>query len=288
MKLEIEIFRIICAFGIVWYHSWINVGHEIGYGGLFFFIIVSSYFTCISNGKYSILERAKRIMLPCYIWLVIYWLISSMTDSDLFNKEYSFFKLIFAANVSHLWFLPFIFFAQVAIDNSRMILTKKNSYIIIGICAAVIICGYPVFSYYINSYTFGQYVRATPAVLIGVFLFLFNNNKYWYLLMAGIVASIIVLAVIDQPVFGIPYLFGIAPCYFLIKRSICDKNNWFVQISSATFGIYLVHPIALRVVVQSNITGVWLPIIAFFLSLVFVLLVKRIIHADIQKYLGFC
>ena len=268
MKLEIAIFRLISAFGIVWFHSEISRAKEIAYGGLIFFIIISVNFAVISERPHGIFERAQRLLVPCCVWAIFYGAINIIFTGRLFPEGYSLFSSILSTPAIHLWFLPFIFFVLIVIDGIRPTLRNELINSLVGVSAIILILLSPIWREFNYIRPLGQYAQALPAVLIGIFLSPYNKSKAWILLLLGILATLIYMAAKQQPGIGIAYLAGTIPCYFLFSsREITKHKSYILFASSASLGVYLVHPFFLKVFRNLGIEGSWLAITAFILSL---------------------
>jgi len=198
MKLEIEIFRILSAFGIVWFHSGVDIGREIAYGALIFFVIVSIYFATISKRNHSISERIKRLLVPYLFWSLFYGAILLLTEGYLFPKDYNLFSKIFASPSIHLWFLPFIFISLIVIDYFKSALSKEWVVTTIGSVAIFSILLAPIWREFDYLIPLGQYAHAFPAVLIGIFFGLMKKTRISIILAAGILVSIIIMVFLKE------------------------------------------------------------------------------------------
>lgn len=285
MNIKIELFRAISAFGIVWYHSGIKTGKEIAYSGLIFFTVVSVYFATKSTRSHSLFERVKRLIIPCLIWSVFYGVIEYLIHGNIYPKGYNIFSVVLATPSIHLWFLPFIFFCLVFIDRFYAAIQKEWVSTLLGIGAFLLIALSPFWRELRYIPPLGQYAHAMPAVFIGMFLGRYNEVSIRRTLLTGIVLSILIMVLKQQPGIGIPYLFGLVPCYFLIKGSVTNNTNkYIIHISSATLGIYLIHPFILIVLTHLGMGGYWLPMAAFLLSLFSILVFKAYFPKKIVKF----
>jgi len=288
MKLEIEIFRIISAFGIVWFHSNVEAGREIAYGGLIFFIVVSAYFATISTRFHSLFERVERLLIPCFLWAIFYGVINLVTKGYVFPDKYILLSIFLATPSIHLWFLPFIFFSLIAIDKFRQLVFKEWGATLIGISAILSISLAPIWLEFDYIPPLGQYAHAIPAVLIGVFFGIIDKAKVKMLLITGIILSVLIMVFKQQSGIGIPYLVGLIPCYFFFFNShvINNKGSLLLKISSATLGVYLIHIFVLMVLRKLGIVGFSLPLFAFILSLLAIIFLKTFVPKKIVKYVA--
>lgn len=287
MKSEIEIFRILGALGIVWFHSGVNIGRNIAYGGLIFFVIVSVYFATISTRYHSILERIKRLLIPYILWSVFYGVIFFIKKGHVFPIGYTLFSKVLASPSIHLWYLPFIFISLIVIDYFKGALLKEWVATLLGLAAIFSITLSPIWRELDFAPPLGQYAHAFPAVLIGVFLGVMKKARIAKLLIIAILASIVIMVFLKEPGIGVPYLVGFIPCYFLFNgHTEKGKDTILLKISSATFGVYLIHIFALKVFQKFGIDGYMLPLLAFLLSLLMVVIFNKYAHKKIVKYIA--
>jgi hypothetical protein len=287
MKTEIELFRIISIFGIVWFHTGIALGRDVAYGGLIFFIIISVYFATKSNHKHGVIRRAERLIIPCVVWSIFYGTISFVKAGHIFPENYSYFSMIFATPSIHLWFLPFIFLILLAIDNLRFLLSREWFGMLVGISALLTITLAPIWREFSYVPPLGQYAHAMPAVLIGIFLGVYENIRFKLrsTIMVGIVLSILFMVYQNQSGIGIPYAVGLIPCVFLFYENVLIKSSQFILwLASATFGVYLSHVFVLLVMSYIGITGYMLPIITFILAILAILIVRFYVPKNLVKY----
>lgn len=286
MKLEIEIFRILSMFGIVWFHSpGIHIGRDIAYGGLIFFVVVSVYFATISMRQHRIFERIERLLIPYLLWAVFYAVIFFLTKGHIFPQNYTLFSMVLASPTIHLWFLPFIFLTLVIIDYIRPILSKEWFATMVGVSAILLIFLAPIWRDINYISPLGQYAHAFPAILVGIFLGVMDKVRMKRVILAGILVSIAVMIYKQQSGVGITYLVGFIPCYFLFKgQTISHKNALLLKISAATFGVYLSHIFVLMILSKIGFVGLPLPIFAFLLSLLAVMIFKAFAPKFLVKY----
>lgn len=286
MKSEIEIFRIISAFGIVWFHSGIEYGRDIAYGGLIFFIIISVYFSITSTRVHTFTERAQRLILPYIIWQVFYGVVKIATKGAAFLHDSSMLSVFFVGAALHLWFLPFIFFVLIAIDKLHFLLLKKAWLAtLIGILAMLSILFSPLWRGFDYPLPLGQYMHAMPAVFIGIFLGACTEFKIKLALMIGIILSMLLMVFTKQPGIGVPYLTGFIPCCFLFTGYLKTNQKPLLQyVAAATFGVYLLHPFALKIMKYVGVVGFFLPTGAFFLSFLAILIFRTHMPKNIVKY----
>jgi len=286
MRLDIEVLRIISAFGIVWFHSGIGIGHEIAYGGLITFLILSTYFAMISD-KGGVLSRVSRLLVPCLIWSAIYAAFGFLRGVDNFPQNINLVSKILTTPSIHLWFLPFVFVLTFSIDTLKKHITKNTIGIFSALISSFLILTAPIWREFSFVSPFGQWAHALPAALMGMFLGGAdkNNRGLFNMLLLIVSLSIVFVTILDVKDFGLTYLAGFAPCLIILSPASLLKNNKVIlTISSATYGIYLLHVLALFILRHIGLVGFLLPITTFAVSLFFIILTKMVLPKPILKY----
>lgn len=278
-RRDIELLRIVSAFGIVWFHSQ-SIGHEVSYGSLIFFLLLSTYLAglCTQPPADFVGRRAKRLLLPWGWWFLIYGLVNLWGGRPLIPPNDEILLSILAGPSIHLWYLPFMFGCLIIFDVLRMLI--RISWLAYGSVALAIVLLLTTSFWRLNALQMGapvaQYAQALPAVLIGVFFSRFDA-------LHGLAKWVIVLLIFSAAAYavsaegvGIPYLVGISAGLFLIvPQNILTSIKIPSSVSQCMLGVYLVHPIILGVAAKMSFTSqVWAAVFAFTLSTALVFLVR--------------
>lgn len=288
MRTDIELFRIISAFGVVWFHAGLDAWRSVAYGGLVYFVIIACYFATKSQHKQNIYSRVERLCVPYLIWFAFYAILHYTVNKPVIPDHYSILSFILSSPSIHLWFLPFIFFALSAIGSmSKDIRYKKITSVFSGSCAAIFILSSPYWRELKLSVPLPQYFHAIPCVFIGVFLA--SCDTISRTIKASIITILLttmsLMSYIGEQGLGVTYLIGFIPCLLLLRdTSVLNKQNYIISIANTTFGIYLFHIFWLMLLRHFGITGIILPISAFLLSLIFVWPVKMYFPNRWTKY----
>lgn len=278
MKSEIEVFRILCMFGIVWFHSGVEVCRVVGHGGVFFFVIISVYFAATSRRRHSLAERTERLLLPCLVWSLFYGIISYVRRGHFFPEGYTLPSMLLATPSIHLWFLPFLFIVLTGIEYGRTILQSRAVALLAGVGAIVSLLFAPAWQEVRLADPFVQYLYSVPAILIGIFFSCFGllNISLSRLITTAIVVSLLILTVVCHSEVGVLYLVGVLPCVFLFRSNmILGDSRLLLLISSSVYGIYLSHPFWQMVLRYVGVTSYILPLATFILSMSSILLLRR-------------
>lgn len=225
---NVEIVRILAAFGIVWFHSgapWAAVG----YSGLITFTALATYFASAGSAK-----LARRILVPWLFWTVFYLGWRFAADGDPFIEGLSPVTSIFYG--AHLWFLPFIFAVNLAVGS----IASRHLPLACALVALLMLATVPWWREWQLSLgpPFGQFVHALPAAMIGVAL----RTR------AGIAVAVLALAVgFYWQAGGVSYPYAIGGG-LAVAAVLLPRLRWNVEsVSSCMFGVYLVHIAALGV-----------------------------------------
>lgn len=287
VRTDIELLRVVSAFGIVWFHSGFDCGRDIAYAGLVYFLVVAAYFAIKSNKGHSLYQRSSRLLIPCLAWSTVYGLFKVGLDWPIFKNDASLVSMILSTPSIHLWFLPFLFFCLIVIDN-----VKRTLSINIIACASAFLASTLLLT---ASYwrevsflsPFAQYAHALPAVMIGVFLGCYDELSVGFrnALLAVLCVSVTIVSFMNLNGVSITYFVGfIASLPLLLNKSFISENKAILMLSSLTFGIYLVHVLVLYVLQYLHVQGIALPITAFVVSASSVYLSIKILPKPILRF----
>lgn len=291
MRADIELFRIIAAFGVVWFHTGLDVWRSVAYGGLIYFIILTSYFATISRHQYVFFGRVKRIIFPYLFWFVFYFLLFFLANKSINPKDHTWLGYIVSSPSIHLWFLPFVFFVLCVIDGIKKLMKNNHKHIYCvssAIFAVILIVTSPIWRTYTLPSPLAQYAHVAAAVFIGIFLsFSHSAPKYIVLtLIVILISSMLWMEYLNQSAMGISYLVGFIPCLLLLAREyFFAKKSWVIFVGSMSFGVYLVHMFWVMILRYYDVTGVLLPITSFLLSILCVWMMKRYLPQKLIKYI---
>lgn len=288
MRYDVELLRIIAAFGIVWFHSGYSLGREIAYSGLVVFLVFSAYFATKSASKYSIAQRASRLLLPCLIWSVIYGGLKYLNGSSIFPDHSGFLRALLITPSIHLWYLPFIFFCVVLIDWGKLVLSHNAMAILAVLSSALLLLSSSVWREFDVASPLAQYLHALPAIFWGIFLgqnHLLADKLRLALIIPFFIVLLIVFAMGISGV-SVTYSLGILlTSILLMNKSYITEHAFIAELSKLTLGIYLSHVALLFAFRQLGLTNALLPIVSFFVSALLVFLGYKFLPPKLAKYL---
>lgn len=245
-RQEVELLRIVSAFGIVWYHNIAIPGQDIGYAGLIVFTILSMYFAARGDARpRSVAQRARALLVPWLAWFVFFGCCNLLKREPFLPLEHGLLSAVLLGTSVHLWYLPFIFFVIVLFDRIKLLLSQQLlAYASIALALGLLLsCSWwrgPSLAFH---YPYAQYMHAAPAVFIGVFLA--NCRALSRNAQALLVAALLLtIAWYAMPMRGIgtPYLLGVSAAAATLlpnwRWAAALNVNW---LSECTLGIYLSH-----------------------------------------------
>ncbi|MDB6171070.1 MAG: putative acyltransferase [Chthoniobacteraceae bacterium] len=279
-RQDIEALRIASAFAIVWYHSGIS-GHEVSYGGLIVFLILSVYLAGHSARPINlrIFQRAQRLLIPWVIWFVVYGVFNVIKHKPIISLGNGALAGVLAGSSIHLWYMPYIFVWLILFDFSRTKLPDSLISWVSGILAAVMLSLTVVWRAELVhlGYPFTQYLHGLAGIFLGSFFAGWNalHRKARMLLLTIIVLSAV--SAIPYEGVGIPYLIGIAAGCILVFKPFDKAININLDlISQCTLGVYFVHVLLLAFIRKFGVDhNTLLPVAGFILSVAIVFLMRR-------------
>jgi hypothetical protein len=288
VRSDLELLKIISAFGIVWFHSGYDFGRDVAYAGLIVFLVLSAYFASKSTKDHSIRERVTRLLIPCALWSVLYASLDLVRGQAIFPSDYSVFSKILSTPSIHLWYLPFVFLWVVIIDRIKS-LNPRAVAIAAATMASVLLVSAPIWRQWAYSSPLGQYMHATPAVLIGIFLALYTHLSVVqkHSVLGLVILSTAVSLILNISGVSSTYALGVCATLILLKdQDILPKSSVIIGLSKLTFGIFLLHPLILFVLRHIGISSLLLPIMTFFISALCIYVMFKITPKYISQYIA--
>ena len=248
----IELFRVVAACGIVWFHMELVPCRNVGLAGLIFFLTIGVIFQKqaaerVSSQRYF-LKRALRLLLPWIVWFVIYGLLNCVTGKSLFPHSSGFVEDLLTGPWIGLWFLPFSFACACVVFAAVKCFCIGSPFVNFFIClilsllflVLVVICR--VSTPFVAPWA--QYLQAVPSIPIG-FAFAFalaclpNSFRMLVILQGGILLTCGGLYLMD-PGLAVSYSLGtvlVAVSFGFQRKLRCPIRD----VSSLCMGVYLIH-----------------------------------------------
>lgn len=276
----VEVLRLLSAFLIVWFHSGISWGKELSYSGLIVFVLLTTYYSTISNKiGLRIYSRSLRFLVPWMFWSVTYGFGEVFLGNSFFRFNDNLFEQLLVGNYFHLWYLPFIYFILIILD----VLRGLGNYRLIAGFVYLVSLMYFIFAEYWRPFSLGltlplpQYFQAIGAVFIGFYWGVFSRGGYGLWQMTGILILLcVILLHVNINGVGIPYAVGVVLVIAALIMRVEFKNIKKLKVlSDCAFGIYLIHPVFLHIVGSLRFDSVFVPILAFILSFLFIYFLRH-------------
>lgn len=252
-RQDIEILRILSAFGIVWFHAGRDT-YGVGYGGLVVFLVLSSFFAASPHSsqhpwKARLLHRARRFLVPWAFWMVVFGIRNEFfIDRYFIETDRGVVNGILAGSNIHLWYLPYAFAVAVLLDEIAPRVDRMSLSWLAAAGAIALLVTSPLWRPWAESHGYPtvQYVHAVPAVLVGVFLAgapRLGRSWTWTLLACILAAAGYAMWKNVEGV-GSTYLAGTLVVSVVLLWRLPLPSRWRVDVvSGCAFGIYLCHPL---------------------------------------------
>ena len=289
MRNDLELLRIISAFGIVWFHSGNNLGREVSYSGLMFFAIVSAYLAVISQRSQPAKKRFARLMIPCLIWSVLYGLLNYLGRGNICWESYRLFSCVLATPSTHLWYLPYMCALLILIEQLKQIFSQQHIGFVAGFIGILLMLLAPYWRMIELIPPLDSYLRVLPAVLAGIFLGCYYQMKakLRIVTLLGLVFSIVLMSFVLPNGVGIPYLLGILPSLVVLKSDLLKEDRFNIyRLSSLMFGVYLIHFFFMLIFWKIGFDNYSLSLVVFLLSVISIYILQKILPKRIYKYIA--
>lgn len=236
----IELLRFVGAGAVVWFHLHLP-GSWAAFAALHLFVILAVYF-----GAGRPLERhLRRLMLPWLFWSLVYGaakLAQAQVMGTSLADEFAPWMVLTGLSV-HLWFLPFTF-VVVALNTRLHPLPVWAPPLLMGVALVVMRLGpYPT--------PVAQWVHVLPAAVLGL----------WMATRAGPLIPLAVTATLAAALWVAGFGKGIeqtaiAAALCLIVFLVPLRSNPVTSaLASLSFGVYLVHPLVVALLMAVGIGG---------------------------------
>lgn len=279
-RQDIEILRILSAFGIVFFHA---NGSNVAYAALIIFAILSMFLSGTEKKKVTVelvSKRFKRLIIPWVVWFVIYGLINLVRQKEFFPVGSGVVSGILAGSSIHLWYMPFIFGCILLFDVIKNNFSRIFISIASPLLAAIILFFTPIWreaSIELGA-PLAQYAHAMAAIFIGIsFSYIGSQNKYISTFLLFLIISSAIIALPFSGV-GLTYLIAILCSLLLITKlgERCQKID-FYPLSQCMLGVYFIHIAIMRLVGKFFLgQGILIPIVTFITSTIFVFFARKL------------
>lgn len=248
---NIEMLRIVAAFGVVAFHAGVNPVN-VYYAGLVVFLALSPMFEMGANfqRRRSAGQLAQTFLLPFAFWFPVYGLVNVAKHKP-FLLEYTPLGVLAGTSI-HLWFLPFMFLVLLGLNQLKHDRIRRPLAVVAMLATLLLVLTSPAWGHQPNLVRapLGQWLHALVAVFIGAGLGLSKNSVPMRLFIIGVGAiSLALLWCQNDPLYSpLAYTVGFAALLVALATPPRWTRHWDVGlISGCMMGVYLMHPIALTV-----------------------------------------
>lgn len=290
-NLNVEILRIIAAFGIVAYHTSVPA-KEIPYAGLIVFLALSPLVDAKFNWSKMrpVSNLAKVLLLPWIFWLIVYAIANVAFQKPPLPGGISFASVLYGSS-PHLWFLPFIFATLGLIGLVKQVCSAEQVFwlAVFGAVAMLTTSAvwWPQAIHLVPPYS--QWSHAGAAVFAGLALGLYRpSSKFAW---GGITAIGFAVAVCaSYQLIGMSLTYPIGLVAVAIALFAPDRFTAHEQairaVSQCMFGVYLVHILAIAVVNKLMPVNNYVVALAIFAACFFGVFAVRKILPQTKLVLG--
>jgi len=273
-RQDIELLRIVSAFGIVWFHSQAP-GGAVAYAGLVVFLVLSTYLSHRTGDAptlASIGYRARRLLVPWLIWFLAYGAMNVARGDAFLDTREGWVAGLMSGTSIHLWYLPFVFLCLNGVDLLDAHVGPRAAAWIFGLSALALTAAGPIWrpTTLAMAYPVLQWADGLAPLAVGIFLQnspALSRSSRRVLLLAIIGSA---LAVSRFNTIGVSYALGFAACA-AIASGRAARWTWrgLQPVADLTFGIYLCHVLVFAGLLRySDIPHAAMPFVIFAISAV--------------------
>jgi fucose 4-O-acetylase-like acetyltransferase len=252
----VELFRVLAACGIIWFHLETAPGRCVGLAGLIFFLTVGVIFQQHSAQRYSGAEffrkRSARLLIPWVAWYLIYGLLNGMTGKSLFPFSSGWVADVLTGPWIGLWYLPFSFLSACIVYGGVRLWGRMRPRVqfvgtlILSILALVLVSQVRVSIPLVAPWA--QFLQATPSIPIG---FAFSaalshrsaSHAWLVILQGGLLLACGMVYGTDP---GLAVSYGLGTSLVAVGFGVRLQLKWSVQtVSSLCLGVYLAHGVVM-------------------------------------------
>lgn len=281
-RQDIELLRVVAAFGIVWFHARAP-GGQVAYAGLVVFLVLSTYLVRRGGNPPSLdslRRRSRRLLLPWMVWFAVYGAFAFALRGVVLDTSNGYVAAVMSGTNIHLWYLPFTFLCLAAVDVLHAHVSAPTAAWLGGLSALGLTATAPIWrpATLAMPYPLLQWADALAPVAFGIFLqtaWALPRFARRILLFATIGAALLVAW---SNSIGTSYAVGFVACA-VIAAGNSARWSWLrIQpVADLSFGIYLCHIVILEALIRYGaLDGVALPILTFALAAAVVAVGRKI------------
>lgn len=249
------------------------------------FFMISGYLLLEKNESLQVFfrKRFKKVVPPLLVWSVIYVFWKVYYDSSSHLSAYLFYSIAFSPAYYHLWFMYAIFGAYLFVPILRAIINCQDKAMpvyylfawfvtsslvpfienIANINGGIYLFCVPVYSgYFLLGYLLGNRPESTKSAIVSAIAFIvcisLTSVGTYFLTSGG-------KGILNELffAFGSPNIVVMSDSAFILLKHRIKTNKSFLgcprmlsvlhSLSSASFGIYLIHPMLLSILREGSL-----------------------------------
>lgn len=280
---NLEILRIIAAFGIIAFHAQVP-DKDVPYAGLIVFLALSPLVDARFNWTRTrpVSNLAKVLLVPWTFWFAIYAAANVVMHKPALPEGHSVGSVLYGS-APHLWFLPFIFIVLVALGLIKRACTAPQVFWFSVIATSTILTAAILWRPpSINvAVPYAQWLHAAAAIFAGLALGLYSRAiRFAWAGIAVMSASLLACVSYDLIGMSVTYAVGLVAVAAAVfaPQLFAGHERAIRSVSQCMFGVYLVHILAIAIVKKVVPVDNYATALAIFaLCLAGVALTRRII-----------
>jgi peptidoglycan/LPS O-acetylase OafA/YrhL len=273
-RQDIELLRIVSAFGIVWFHSEAP-GGPTAYAGLIVFLVLSTYLARRTSDPprlSSIQNRARRLLVPWAVWFLAYGALNVARGDAFLDTRVGVVPAVMSGTSIHLWYLPFVFLCLNAVDLLNAHVASRTAAWFFGASALALTAAAPIWRPITLALPYPNLQWADALAPVAFGLFLQNASALPQPARRAVLATILASAAAASAFnsVGVSYALGFAACAVIATGITAHWTFKGLQrFADLTFGIYLCHILVFAGLLRyTDLPGEAMPFLIFALSAV--------------------
>ena len=243
LRLSVELVRFVAAFGVVVAHAQASPRDWVGHLSLGIFLILTAFLAMQSmqraGGRYKLLPRMRRILLPWLFWCLFFRLVAYALAGRALPVLSDPWSLLYGPTI-HLWFLPFVALAMICVAPvGRLVTDDRTLAIALGLWLAFTALAFALHETSLPE-PLAQWTFAAPLYLYGLLLAPAHrlNRAGWLVAAAALVSCAGGLMTLAPW----PWAVLIAALIFEAAWRLDLHHPILPALGAVAFGIYLMHP----------------------------------------------
>lgn len=297
---NVERLRLVAMFEIVAFHVSGAVGAEqqrlpiVAGLGLPAFLLLNNAFNCTLSERMGVRAflkvKVSRLLVPWVVWSLVYALLlvmEKLRHDESVTEAFPLWVLV-GGTYDHLWFVPFALFGGTLIA-SLQVKTRSGSHAVVALSAlaagALMVVGAAfILGRFGIEWPILQWLFALPSVLLGFGLgrVVLAADRPLIARLGGALSLLALACVVGSRGLGVPEMwvrYAVAMSLVSLAFVWPGRPDALSQrLTPLLFGVYLVHPLIVRVYQAAHLPVVPVPLLAalvFCASALLVVLLRR-------------